>query len=214
MVRLSVLVDFVTQALQMLKEHPTYRDDEEIRGMYLFFRVRRQRGPVVDSTSYFQPDIPRASHILNTGWICFIVILSPFQALRWLGRHERVLKMQKWQGWKKGKGMPCLSLVLSQFLSFFFFMFALSQFSGPDYLGACNWLSHPEFQILGHACKENNAQLATFYLLGFFNPFKVIILYYWYLFQITVFGWRACKLAREDKCTSTINKTFTFFTIY
>ena len=31
--RLSVLVDFVTQALQMLKEHPTYRDDEEIRGM-------------------------------------------------------------------------------------------------------------------------------------------------------------------------------------
>ena len=120
-VRLSVLVDFVTQALQMLKEHPTYRDDEEIRGMYLFFRVRRQRGPVVDSTSYFQPDIPRASHILTTGWICFIVILSPFQALRWLGRHERVLKMQKWQGWKKGKGMPCLSLVLSQFLSFFFF---------------------------------------------------------------------------------------------
>ena len=48
-------------------------------------------------------------------------------------------------------------------------MFALSQFSGPDYLGTWNRLSHPEFQILDHACRENNGQLAAFYLLGFFN---------------------------------------------
>ena len=41
---------------------------------------------MVNSTSYFQPDSPSSSPILTTGWICLIVILSPFQALRWLGR--------------------------------------------------------------------------------------------------------------------------------
>ena len=111
-------------------------------------------------------------------------------------------KTQNWQGWKKGKGRPCLSPVSSPL------------FYGSDHLGTWNRLSHPEFHILSHACRENNGQLATFYLLGFFNPFKVLILYYWHLFQITVFGWRECKLTREDTCTSTINRTFTIFIIY
>ena len=127
---------------------------------------------MVNSASYFQPDSPRSSPILTTGWICCVVILSLFQALRWLARSERVGKMQTWQGWKKGKGRSFLSPVSSQF---FFFMFALSQFSGPDHLGTWNRLSHLEFHILSHACRENNGQVATFYLLGFFNPFKVII---------------------------------------
>ena len=143
---------------------------------------------MVNSTSDLQPGSPRSSPILTTGWICSVVILYLFQALiiiiiRWLARSERVRKMRKWRGWKKGKGRSFLSPVSSclfflffifYFLFFIFFMFALFQFSGPNYLETWNRLSHSEFQILGHACKENNGQLATFYLLGFFNLFIFI----------------------------------------
>ena len=58
-------------------------------------------------------------------------------------------------------------------------MFALSQFSGPDYLRQnLEQAKSPEFQVLGCACRENNSQLAAFYLLGFFNPFIFIFSIY------------------------------------
>ena len=167
---------------------------------------------MVKSTSYFEPDSPRSNPILTTGWICFIVILSLFQALRWLGRSERVGKMRKWQGKKAEKGekegpaspqFPPMFFFCFVFFVFFFHVRTLSIQRTQISPGTWNRLSHPQFQILGHACKETNGQLATFYLLG-----------YWYLLQISVVGCRACKLAIEAECTSTINKIFTIFIIY
>ena len=124
---------------------------------------------MVNSTSDLQPVSPLSSPILTTGWICSVVILSLFQALRWLAR-------RRWESSRAGKREKegPSSPQFPPFFFFFFFMFALFQFSGPNYLGTWNRLSHAEFQILGHACKENNGQLATFYLLGFFNHFIFI----------------------------------------
>ena len=51
---------------------------------------------------------------------------SLFQAVRWWGRHESERYAKSWRG---GAGW---------FPPVFFLMFALSQFSGPDYLRAWN----------------------------------------------------------------------------
>ena len=91
-----------------------------------------------------------------------------------VGKMRKSGEDAKVAGLEKGKRkvLPLPSVVPI----YIFFMVVLSQFSGPDHLGTWNRLSHPEFQILGHACRENNGRLATFYLLGFFNPFFLFVL--------------------------------------
>ena len=53
---------------------------------------------------------------------------SLFQAVRWWGRRESERYAKSWRGGAGRVG----------FHPFFFLMFALSQFSGPDYLRAWN----------------------------------------------------------------------------
>ena len=66
--------------------------------------------------------------------------LSLFQALRWRGGRERKKHAKRWRAGKgKGKGRAPAQ-ALPSFLPFIF-VFALSQFSGPDDLGAWNWLN-------------------------------------------------------------------------
>ena len=76
---------------------------------------------------------------------------SLFQALRQWGRRKRKMHANSWRGRKRGKGWErdtalALPMPVS---SRFIFVFALSQFSGPDYLGTWNRLcSLPSLLLL------------------------------------------------------------------
>ena len=66
-----------------------------------------------------------------------------FQSLRWWGRLESERHAESWRGGKKEKEMD--SPVFCFFCFCVFSMFALSQFSGPDYFGAWNRLSQTQY---------------------------------------------------------------------
>ena len=69
-------------------------------------------------------------------WFEMEYFTSLFQALRWWGRRESERHVKSWRGGKKEKGKDSRPL-LSPVPPVFIFVFTtLSQFSGPDYLGA------------------------------------------------------------------------------